>query len=211
MTLEEFLMRFNRKFSPALIAALTLIFALSGLSFGKGKDSRFPDVKIKNFGQMDDRFYRGGRPNEEDYQALAALGVKTIIDLTDNSREYEQPAVEAAGLRYVNIPMVDKSYPSMQQINEFLKVVDDPATGKFFVHCAGGRHRTGVMGAVYRFNKNNWTLDQALAEMDQYEFNSGFGHGKQKDFVKDYWQQFQAKHVNTNTTTATAAAASSNR
>jgi hypothetical protein len=40
--------------------------------------------------------------------------------------------------------------------------------------------------------------------MDQYDFNSGFGHGKQKDFVKDYWQQFQAKQ-------ATAAAAATNQ
>ena len=88
--------------------------------------------------------------------------------------------------------MVDKSYPSIEQITEFLKVVNDPQTGKFFVHCAGGRHRTGVVGAVYRFNHDGWNLDQALAEMDQYEFNSGFGHGKQKDFVKDYWTKFQA-------------------
>jgi protein tyrosine/serine phosphatase len=119
-----------------------------------------------------------------------------VIDLTDNSRAYEQPAVEAAGLRYVNIPMVDKSYPTMDQVDAFLKVVDDPATGKFYLHCAGGRHRTGVMGAVYRFNHDHWNLEQAFAEMNQYEFGSGMGHGKQKSFVQDYWQQFQAKHVN---------------
>ena len=191
-------MKFFRKFSPSLIATLALIFSLSGLSLAKEKSSNFPDVKIKNFGQMDDSFYRGARPKAEDYKALAALGIKTIIDLTDNSRAYEQPEVEAAGLRYVNIPMVDKSYPSMEQVNEFLRVVNDPATGKFFLHCAGGRHRTGVMGAVYRFNHDGWNLEQALAEMDRYEFNSGVGHGKQKDFVKDYWQQFQAKQANTN-------------
>jgi protein tyrosine/serine phosphatase len=90
----------------------------------------------------------------------------------------------------------------MDQINEFLKVVDDPETGKFFVHCAGGRHRTGVVGAVYRFHHDNWSLEQALAEMDQYEFGSGYGHGKQRDFVKEYWDQFQAKQT---------AAASTNR
>jgi protein tyrosine/serine phosphatase len=100
--------------------------------------------------------------------------------------------------------MVDKSYPSMAQVNEFLKVVDDPETGKFYVHCAGGRHRTGVVGAIYRFTKDNWNLDQVLAEMERFEFNSGFGHGKQKEFVKDYWQQFQAKQ-NTNTATVTIA------
>lgn len=187
-------MRF-RKVSPALIAALAMVLSLSAATFAKSKNPNFPDIKIKNFGQMDDRFYRGARPKEEDFKALAALGVKTVIDLTDNSKEYEQPAVEAAGLRYVNIPMVDKGYPEITQIQEFLKVVDDPATGKFFVHCAGGRHRTGVVGAVYRFTHDNWSLDQALAEMDQYDFGSGYGHGKQKDFVKDYWQQFQAKQA----------------
>jgi len=198
-------MKFIRKFSPTLVASLALVFALSAVSFGKGKESKFPNIKIKNFGQMDDRFYRGARPKEEDYAALAALGVKTIIDLTDNSREYEQPAVERAGLRYVNIPMEDKTYPTMDQINQFLKVVDDPATGKFFVHCAGGRHRTGVMGAVYRFNHDNWNLEQALAEMNQFDFGSGIGHGKQKDFVKDYWQQFHANQA------SAAVAATGNR
>jgi protein tyrosine/serine phosphatase len=194
-------MRRISKFPSALIAILALVFAVSTASVAKEKHSNFPNIKIKNFGQMDDRFYRGARPDEGDYKALAELGIKTIIDLTDNSREYEQPAVEAAGLRYVNIPMVDKSYPSIEQVNEFLKVVDDPETGKFFVHCAGGRHRTGVVGAVYRFTKDKWSLDQVMAEMERYEFNSGYGHGKQKDFVKDYWEQFQTKQATVTTAT----------
>jgi protein tyrosine/serine phosphatase len=197
-------MNFARKSSLSGIAILALVFSFSLLTFANDKESSFPNVKIKNFGQMDERFYRGARPKERDYQALADLGIKTVIDLTDNSKEYEQPAVEAAGLRYVNIPMVDKSYPKMEQINEFLKVIDDPSTGKFFLHCAGGRHRTGVMGAVYRFHHHQWNLEQALAEMNQYDFNSGFGHGKQKDFVKDYWEQFQAKQSNASTPATTS-------
>src|SRR5215813_5375151 len=195
-------MRFTKKCPPTLVALLVTIFALAGFAQGKGKETKFPSVKIKNFGQMDDRFFRGARPKDGDYAALAKLGVRTIIDLTDISREYEQPAVERAGLKYVNIPMEDKSYPSADQVNAFLKVANDPATGKFFVHCAGGRHRTGVMGAVYRFNVNHWSLDQALAEMDQYEFNSGYGHGKQRSFVQDYFQQFQAANAKATTVTA---------
>jgi protein tyrosine/serine phosphatase len=186
-------MKSIRNFFPAVITLLAIVFSLSPAIFAQKSDSQSAKVKIKNFGQMDDRFFRGARPKTEDLQALASMGVTTIIDLTDNSREYEQPAVESAGLRYVNIPMVDKSYPSMDQINEFLKVVNDPSTGKFFVHCAGGRHRTGVVGAVYRFNVDKWNLDQALSEMDKYEFNSGFGHSKQKEFVKNYWTQFQSQ------------------
>src|SRR6185503_7435030 len=179
-------MKVIRRLSPTVAALPALILALSYVSFAQETGKTSTDVKIKNFGQLDERFYRGARPKESDLRDLAAMGIKTVIDLTDNSREYEQPAVEAAGLRYVNIPMVDKSTPNMDQINEFLKVVNDPETGKFFVHCAGGRHRTGVVGAVYRFNHYNWKLDQALQEMDRFEFETGYGHGKQKDFVKEY-------------------------
>lgn len=196
-------MRFTR-FPQTLIAALAFILTVTAVSFGKSKQTSFPNIKIDNFGQMDENFYRGARPKPEDLKALADLGVRTIIDLTDNSREREQPAVEAAGMRYVNIPIVDKSYPSMAQAEAFLKVVNDPATGKFYVHCAGGRHRTGVMGAVYRFNHDHWSFDQAYAEMKQYDFYTSNGHGKQLDFIQDYWKQFQAKQASA-TTAATAA------
>src|SRR5262245_28946333 len=110
-----------RNYAPVLTAVFALIFSFSINAVAKSNAS-FPSIKIKNFGQMDERFYRGGRPEKNDFKALADLGVKTIIDLTDNSREYEQPAAEAAGLRYINIPMVDKSYPSLEQVNAFLKV-----------------------------------------------------------------------------------------
>jgi len=195
-------MRFYSKF-PSGLAALALIFTLSAISFAKKHEDSFPNIKISNFGQMDENFYRGARPKAEDLRSLAALGIKTVIDLTDNSLEREKPAVEAAGMRYVNIAIVDKKNPSAEQIKEFLKVTNDPATGKFYVHCAGGRHRTGVMAAVYRFNHDHWNYDKAYAEMLQYDFYTSNGHGKQLDFVQDYWQQFQAKQVNAvvNTTT----------
>ena len=188
-------MRSNKTF-PQILALLGLILTLSVVSFAKKSDSNFPNIKISNFGQMDERFYRGARPKEKDYKALAALGIKTIVDLTDNSRPYEQPAVEAAGLRYVNIPLVDKSYPTAEQVDAFLRVANDPVTGKFYVHCAGGRHRTGIMGAVYRFNHDHWNFEQAYAEMLKFDFYTSNGHGKQLTFIQDYWQQFQAKHAN---------------
>jgi tyrosine-protein phosphatase SIW14 len=149
-------------------------------------------VKIKNFGQMDERFYRGAQPkNIEDYQALAALGIKTIIDLTDDAKEYEKPMAESVGIKYVHIPMIAKKYPTEEAIATFLKTVGDPETGKFYLHCAGGRHRTGAMGAVYRYKFYNWNFEQVYKEMKQYDFYTSWGHGAFKDFVKDYYQQMQ--------------------
>ena len=60
-------MRF-RKSPHVVLATLSLILTVSGLAFAKGKSPQFPNVKIKNFGQMDERFYRGARPKDEDYK-----------------------------------------------------------------------------------------------------------------------------------------------
>jgi protein tyrosine/serine phosphatase len=190
-----------KKFPQAQIAAFLVILAVSAISFAKGhSDPAFSNIKIRNFGQMDQRFYRGAQPNEQDYKDLQGLGIKTVIDLRSDSESYEKRDVEALGMRYINIPMSDSDYPKAEQIDQFLKLVDNPSTGKFFVHCAGGRHRTGVMGAVYRFNHYHWSFDQVYAEMKDYDFYTRWGHGKLKDFVQDY-SQSQANQA----TTATAA------
>lgn len=176
------------------VASMVLVLlAFNAISQAQqASDQKSSAIKIKNFGQMDERFYRGARPkSQEDFKDLAAMGITTVIDLTDNSVD-EKAAVEAAGMKYINIPMVEKKYPTPEATSTFLKVANDPATGKFFLHCAGGRHRTGAMGAVYRYQNYNWNFEQVYAEMKKFDFYTSWGHGAFKDFVKDYYDQMQA-------------------
>jgi tyrosine-protein phosphatase SIW14 len=189
--------RMPASYLRSTVGILLSVLLLSVVSFAQTASKiEFKQIKIKNFGQMDERFFRGAQPKKpEDYQALAALGIKTVIDLRDDPVDYEKPAVEALGMRYVNIPMIGKKYPKAESVEQFLKLVDNPDTGKFFVHCAGGRHRTGAMGAVYRFKHNGWNFDQVYKEMKDYDFYTSWGHGDFKKFVEDYWQQVQANHA----------------
>ena len=199
---------FTRNNIARFSVTLGLVLAFVAVSFAKThSDPAFANINIKNFGKMDDRFYRGAQPKEEDFKALKTLGIKTIVDLRDDPVSYERRSVEALGMRYVNIPMSDSNYPKEEQIQTFLKVVSDPSTGKFFAHCAGGRHRTGVMGAVYRFNVNHWNYDQAYAEMKDYDFYTRFGHGDMKTFVEDYARRMPAGSGSA----AAAAATTTNR
>ncbi len=190
-------MRLNGNPLRNAAAALLTVLVLSAAAAAKSAEyAAFPGVHIKNFGQMDARFYRGAEPKGiEDIQALKALGIHTVIDLQEKPNRDERGEVESLGMRYVNIPMVDKQYPRAEWVAAFLKTVDDPSTGKFFVHCAGGRHRTGSMGAVYRFEKYGWNYEQVYAEMKQYDFYTSWGHGDFKTFVEDYAQKMQARHV----------------
>ena len=182
----------NRSSLSVLFAVVGLVLASSITAFTQELNkTEVSKVNIKNFGQMDDRFFRGAQPKENQYQELSALGITTVIDLQDDPTSYEKQKVEALGMKYINIPMSDKDYPESAKIDQFLKLVNDPSTGKFYVHCAGGRHRTGVMGAVYRFNLYNWNYDQVYAEMKKYDFYTRWGHGDMKKFVQDYATSFQ--------------------
>ena len=194
----------QRSYLSVLFGVIALVLASSITAWSQEVEgANHANVNIKNFGQMDERFFRGGQPKEEDYAQLAALGINTVIDLRNDPKEYEKPAVEKLGMKYVNIAMSDKDYPESSKIDEFLKLVNDPSTGKFYVHCAGGRHRTGVAGAVYRFNQYNWNYDQVYAEMKKYDFYTRWGHGDMKKFVKDYAVSFHNK-ANSTATAATA-------
>ena len=130
-------------------------------------------------------------PRKDDYKDLAALGIRTIIDLREDPEAYSKPMVEALGMRYVHIPMIAKKYPTPEATELFLRTINDPDSGKFFVHCAGGRHRTGAMGAVYRFQFYHWDFERAYKEMKQYDFYTRWGHGAFKEFVEDYYTRMQ--------------------
>jgi len=172
-------------------ALLALVTVLSLAAVCSAQENSTTNVSIKNFGQMDDRFFRGAQPKEQEFKELAQLGIRTVIDLRDDPESYEKPMVESLGMTYVHIPMIAKKYPTPEALDLFLKTVNNPNTGKFYVHCAGGRHRTGVMGAVYRFKFYNWDFEQVYKEMKQYDFYTRWGHGAFKNFVEDYYAQIQ--------------------
>src|SRR5439155_15865092 len=107
-----------------------------------------------------------------DYADLAAAGVKTVIDLTGTSDadQREGGMVQAAGMKFVRIPMTTHDAPAPEAVAQFLKLVNDPANQPVYVHCQGGHHRTGVMTAVYRMTEDGWNADRAYHEMQQYGF-----------------------------------------
>jgi protein tyrosine phosphatase (PTP) superfamily phosphohydrolase (DUF442 family) len=84
-------------------------------------------VDIENFGKVNDHFYRGAQPKGRNYEQLAALGVKTIVDLREDARDDARSATERAGMSYINLPMKEKSYPQSDTATRFLQIVNDQA------------------------------------------------------------------------------------
>lgn len=183
----------TRKSLVMLIVVLVVFSAtiISSASSGDKSSKKSPDteIEVNNFGKVTDFFYRGAQPKEDEYGQLASLGVKTIIDLRDDPKDYAEVTAKQLGLKYINLPMSDKDYPSSDAADKFLSVVNDKVNQPVFVHCAGGRHRTGAMIAVFRMKMQGWNVEQAYEEMKDYDFYTRWGHKAMKKYVFNYYRE----------------------
>ncbi len=164
-------------------------------------------VNISNFGQINSNYYRGAQPDRAGFEDLKRIGVKTVIDLQEKGVSEEPEWVRAAGMQSFKIRLSSTHPASAEETAYFLKLVNNPANWPVYVHCAGGRHRTGEMTAIYRITHDGWDADRAYDEMKQFKYYSIGGHGSLKDHVFSYYQDYRLAQNQAPATTAPAAPA----
>lgn len=167
--------------SNALIAVLCGVVALTGCvtrpnvtaTWKQPDDSRF--VGVPNFGEANRNIWRGGQPTEEGFRRLAAARVKTIVNLRWGHDDFD--LLSGTKLKYVHIPMRawNPGQAKTAQLVLVLKTLRtlsaNPRTRPVFVHCAGGKDRTGYSVAAYHIVFEGWKPDKAIAQMFDYRFN----------------------------------------
>ena len=169
-----------------LATAIAVAPAMPAMAGDSNSRTTRAAITIGNFGEVSPTYFRGEQPQGSEYATLAAFGIKTVIDLQADGPASEKGQVEKAGMKFHRIRMTTHVAPTKAQIAEFLQVVNDPANQPVFVHCAGGKHRTGVMTAIYRMEHDGWTSDQAFKEMKSYKFGADFLHSEFKRVVYSY-------------------------
>jgi protein tyrosine/serine phosphatase len=85
----------------------------------------------------------------------------------------------------VSIPWRGSKDQNPTQIAEILAMLRENADKQVFVNCQRGAERTGVMVACYRISADNWTVDQALDEMEEFGFR-GLWFRHLKKFVREF-------------------------
>ncbi len=168
---------FRRIAALSFVASLTVV---SGWADSQSKD-------LPNFRKVDDQVYRGGQPTGEGFKSLAALGVKTVIDLRligEHSQADEQKIVNRMGMRYVSIPMHGMATPKDDQVAAVEALFNDKTAGPVFVHCKRGADRTGMVVAVYRISHDGWNNQRALDEAKSAGMS--FFERAIQHYVKDY-------------------------
>ncbi|MGH9831451.1 MAG: protein tyrosine phosphatase family protein [Blastocatellia bacterium] len=120
---------------------------------------------IRNFLKVNDQFCTGAQPRPEHLAKLKADGVKAIINLRQPSEHRaaeEEAKAKELGLRYFNIPVVFRE-PKDEQVDEFLKITDDPENRPAFIHCTAAI-RVGAFWMIRRVLRDGWTIEKAEEE-----------------------------------------------
>lgn len=165
---------------------LVLLAVVTGAAQHESQEKLLP-----NFHQVNENLYRGAQPLPGGIKRLAALGIRTIVNLRgeDEKMRAEGEEARAAGLRYVSVPMSGLKRPTDEQVEEVLAVINQPENWPVFVHCHHGADRTGTIIAVYRISHDGWSAKEAKKEAKRYGFS--WIQFRMKDYIEDYERKYK--------------------
>jgi len=162
----------------SLIALLTILCA-GGMTqqadSAKAKIShaaarRLTVVGVGNFAEVTPHLYRGGQPKQEGLEALAKMGINTLIDVRLTGADKEREHAKRLGIELIPLPW-HCLFPKDGPFAEFLAYLREHPDKKVFVHCRYGDDRTGMMIAAYRMAVEGWSAEEARKEMNEFGFH----------------------------------------
>lgn len=124
--------------------------------------------------------YRSGQLSTAQLrEAIDRYGIRTVVNfqVRDRTLVEEEALVQGMGLKFVNLPMPGDGFGEESQFREFLALVDDPENRPVLIHCAAGTCRTGAAVALYRFERDGWSIDDVSDEMRRQAYDTGWISG----------------------------------
>ena len=150
---------------PFVLLLLTTVLLLAIVTM-RGQEPATQELPpIRNFLRINDQFCTGGQPQMEHLEQLKKDGIKAVINLRTPAEHWaaeEEATAKELGLRYFNIPVVFRD-PKDEQVDEFLKITDDPANRPAFIHCTAAI-RVGAFWMIRRVMRDGWTFENAEDE-----------------------------------------------
>jgi uncharacterized protein (TIGR01244 family) len=130
-----------------LVAALCPVFETANAHGGKDDHDHGPAM---NYHAIDERLVTGGHFFDGGVERIAAEGVTVVIDLRDEPPEGQAERLAAAGMQWVNVPVVWKD-PRPEDFEAFSAAMAAYPEAKVLVQCQSN-YRASAFAFLYRVN-----------------------------------------------------------
>jgi protein tyrosine/serine phosphatase len=134
---------------------------------------------VPNLHRISETLYRSEQPTAEGFRNLEKLGIRTVINLRYFNNDEEE--AEDTGLRLERVRILTWRAGD-RHVVEVMRLLRQKENAPFLIHCQHGADRTGLMSAMYRILEQNWTREDALAEL----VDGGYGFHKMWKNIKRY-------------------------
>jgi atypical dual specificity phosphatase len=116
--------------------------------------------------RVDERLLMGAFPSARDVEALAALGVRGVVNLCG---EHEGPRAAYAqlGLEELQLSVIDYKSPSEAQTAQALAFIGRhvAAGARVYVHCKAGRGRSATIALCWLIEREHISADEAMRKL----------------------------------------------
>ncbi len=121
---------------------------------------------VGNLYQVSEELYRSEQPNKKGFANLKKMGIQSVLNL----RKYHTDNDEAAGLN-LNLYTYKMSAGNIteEDIDKCIRIIR-MAPKPILIHCMHGSDRTGTIVAAYRIMEQNWSVDDAIAELQEKQY-----------------------------------------
>ncbi len=163
------------KIWPTIVIVLFVLLAIAGLWFWRFQTYHLLSVK-------DRVLYRCGNRGMREYaNGIRDVRPTVVISLLDD-QELANPAepqfaeevkfLKESGIRFEQIKVKLGGWPSAENTQRFVQIMNDPSNYPVLIHCAQGVRRTGMFVAAFQRSVLKMNKAEALAKIET------FGHSR---------------------------------
>ena len=150
-----------------LVAVLTMIVSLgvccANPVAGQEQSEMAHDGPAMNFLRIGPRLATGGHFADDGVAAISQQGVSLVIDLRDTPPEGQKERLAAAGIRWINVPVVWRA-PRREDFEAFSRLMSENEGENILVQCQAN-YRASAFTYMYRVTELGVPESEARKEL----------------------------------------------
>ena len=133
---------------------------------GAAGESPYPQHP-ENFHKVNDEIYRSAQPDEDEMSSMSTFEcIKSVLNLREKHSDKDE--IGKLKLTLYEIPLAARRVTESDLVRILRTVKNAPKP--ILIHCRHGSDRTGAVVAACRIVFENWSVDQAVAELEDPKF-----------------------------------------